>query len=257
MAVTKIASMSFKDHFSAQSALYARHRPHYPPALFSYLASLVATRGCAWDCGTGSGQAALGLAPHFERVIASDASQSQIAQAPPHDKISYQVAKAEEAAIPAHTVDLVTVAQALHWFDFDAFYAKVRDALKPEGRIAAWCYGLHRISPDIDAVIDVFYHRIVGPFWPPDRKWVEEAYQTIPFPFSEIPAPSFQAEARWTYDDLVAYLRTWSATQRYIDAHDGGDPVALIADRLQVAWGADLTRPKSLIWPLHLRVGFI
>jgi SAM-dependent methyltransferase len=178
----------FQDHFSAQAGAYARFRPAYPEALFAWLASLLETRDLAWDCGSGNGQAALGLAAHFTRVIACDPSREQIAQALAHPRVTYYVASAEEPPAAAAGANLVTVAQALHWFDFDRFYPALRRTLKPDGLFAAWGYGRTRISPDVDAVVQHYYADIVGPYWPPDRRHIESGYQTIPFPLAEFGA---------------------------------------------------------------------
>jgi SAM-dependent methyltransferase len=245
--------MTFKDHFSTQATVYAKYRPHYPAALFEYLASLVLEHELAWDCATGNGQAALGLTPYFERIIATDASVNQIANAIRHEKITYAVAPAERAEIASHSVDLIVVAQALHWFDFEKFYVEVRRVLKPEGILAASCYNFLRINPEIDFIHHRYYRDIVGLYWPPERKWVEDNYQSIPFPFDEIETPVFYMEAFWDLLDLLGYLGTWSATQRFIEAK-GIDPFKLIRADLENAWG-DPEMKRRIQWPLAVRVG--
>ncbi len=245
--------MSFRDHFSKQANAYSEYRPHYPEALFKFLAEQLDDHSLVWDCATGSGQAALGLVPYFERVIASDASGAQLKQAVPHAKIVYRVATAEASHLDPQSVDLVTVAQALHWFDLDRFYAEVKRVLKPDGRIAVWTYNLHRIAPPIDAVIDHFYREVVGPYWPPERTYVETNYRTIPFPFQEIETPAFEMSAEWGLNQLIGYLYTWSATTRFM-AERGFDPVASLKEPLAKAWGfADAQR--TVHWPLFLRMG--
>lgn len=244
---------SFKDHFSAHASAYAQYRPGYPDALFAYLASLCQARDLAWDCGTGNGQAAHGLALHFTRIVATDASADQIANAVPHPRIDYHVAPAARAPLEAHTADLVTVAQAIHWFDHDRFYAEVRRVLKPGGVLAAWTYGLPQITPALNAVIERFYQDIVGAYWPPERRLVEARYRTIPFPFDEIQSPAFAMQLLWSLDDFLGYLGTWSATRRFIQGR-GTNPVDQVAEDLALAWG-DPADGKTVRWQIYLRVG--
>ncbi len=245
--------MTFKDHFSIQAADYAKYRPYYPPALFEYLASIAPAKKIAWDCGTGSGQAALGLAPHFELVIATDPSEKQIRNAVLHEKIKYVVAPAEETDIAPQSVDLIMVAQALHWFDHEKFYAEVRRVSQPRGIIAVSMYNLLYSEPKITAIVNEFYFDIVGPYWPPERKHIESEYRTIPFPFAEIKPPPFSLETQWNLGELLGYLNTWSATQRFI-SQNGFNPLEKSVDRLASVWG-DPESKKRIEWPLHLRVG--
>jgi SAM-dependent methyltransferase len=247
--------MSFKDkdHFSGHADCYEAYRPTYPEALIAYVASLCSTHELAWDCATGNGQAAVALAPYFGTVIATDASQEQIDQARPHAKVRYLVATADVAPIDNASADLVTVAQALHWFDLPRFYAEARRILKPGGILAVWCYELHTITPEIDAIVRHFYSDIVGADWPPERKLVEDGYRTLPFPFDEIAPPPFQMIQSWDLDHLLGYLESWSSTQRYWN-RTGEDPLDVIREQLEAAWG-DPGRPRDVIWPLHLRVG--
>ncbi len=245
--------MNFKDHFSGHAGAYALHRPRYPVELFAYLAAIVPGRRLAWDCATGNGQAALGLAQHFESVIATDASARQIAQAEAHPGISYRTAPAERSGLESGTVDLVTVAQALHWFDFDAFYAEVRRVAAPGGSLAVWVYDLLRVAPGIDAVIRLYHEEIVGPYWPPERKWVDELYETLPFPFEELSNPPFEMRVEWTLADLTGYLDTWSAARRY-QKERGEDPLDLIRSELEAEWGK-AESVRAIRWPLVLRVG--
>jgi len=243
----------FKDHFSKQSPGYSSYRPGYPAELFDYLAAMAPSMERAWDCATGTGQAAAGLAQHFRKVIATDASATQIANAAPKAGVIFQVAAAEDTAIDPGSVDLVVVAQALHWFDRDAFYAELRRVLKPRGVIAVWCYNLLKVAPQIDAAINELYTEIVGAHWPPERQLVETGYATVDFPFYELSPPAFQMTANWSLEHLVGYLHTWSAVQRYKDTQ-GADPVKRVYHRLRQAWGdAELIRSTS--WPLSLRVG--
>lgn len=244
----------FQDLFSKHAACYAAARPRYPAALFDYLAGLAPARRLAWDCGTGNGQAAVGLADRFERVIATDASAEQLAHASAHPRIEYRVARAESSGLAAGSMDLVTVAQAIHWFALDAYYSEVRRVLRPGGVLAAWCYGIHAVSEAIDAVTHRLYHDIVGPCWPPDRHYVDECYETIPFPFDELrPTPAFECREDWTLGQYVAYLESWSAVQRFREMN-GHDPIAEVAGPLRAAWGAADVR-RTVRWPIHLRVG--
>jgi len=243
----------FKDHFSTHASGYARYRPRYPEALFAYLASLCSAHTLAWDCGTGNGQAAHGLAPHFAGIIATDASADQIANAVPHERITYQVAPAAQSPLASGTADLVTVAQALHWFDLDAFYAEAHRVLKPTGVLAVWTYAALQINLEVDAVVHRYYAEIVDRYWPPERRIVEQGYRTIPFPFDEEQPPDITLALEWSLDDLLGYLGTWSATQRFVKMQ-GTNPLDQIKDALSRAWGTPLEK-KQTRWPLHLRVG--
>jgi ubiquinone/menaquinone biosynthesis C-methylase UbiE len=244
--------MSFKDHFSKQAADYAQFRPTYPQELFDYLGNIAPSRELAWDCGTGNGQAAVGLASRFDRVIATDASEKQIRNAQPHERVNYRVAPAEDSGIDSGTIDLIMVAQALHWFDLDHFYAEAQRVLKPDGVIAASAYNLLQIEPVIDEVVNRYYYEVVGSFWPPERKLVER-FADLPFTFHKIDPPKFEMRASWNLDHLVGYLRTWSSTQRFIAAKDS-DPLKQIMDDLRTAWGAP-EQTRNIIWPLTLRIG--
>ena len=244
---------AFKDHFSGHAAEYAAYRPGYPPALFAFLATLPAHRLLAWDVATGNGQAATGLSRHFARVIATDASPQQIANATTDERIEYRVAAAEDSGLAAGTVDLVTVAQALHWFDFDRFYAEARRVLGAGGVIAAWTYNLARVEPAFDRVTDRLAREVVGSFWPPERRWVDEEYRTIPFPFAEVETPAFEHAEQWDLGRLLLYFGTWSACKRY-RRETGRDPVKLVQDELVAAWG-EPGRVRRVHWPIYLRAG--
>src|SRR3982751_5360462 len=244
---------NFKDYFSKHSVDYAKHRPVYPVELFAHLAAIAPSTKLAWDCATGSGQAACALAGFFARVVATDASASQLEQAARYEKVFYKVAKAEDSGLESASVDLITVAQALHWFDLDKFYGEARRVLKRDGLLAVWSYNLIEISQKIDAVINRFYKDVVGPYWPPERRLVEEGYNSIAFPFREIAVPQFQMSAQWTLYDLVGYLRTWSATQKFMEQNEA-DPLASINDELTALWG-EPEETKQVRWPLKLKVG--
>lgn len=253
------AEATFKDHFSGNSADYAVYRPSYPAGLFAWLAEQAPGRELAWDCATGSGQAAHGLAPHFARVVATDASADQIAQAKPHAGITYQVAPAEASGLQSASVDLVSVAQAAHWFDLPAFHVEVRRVLRPGGVLAMWCYGRLQIEPALDEVIEDFYNGVLGPFWPPERRHVETGYRDMVFPYTELPVPAFAMGADWNLDQLMGYFATWSAVKAYRRATER-DPLPDLRARLVSVWlasGVSLATPKNIKWPLSLRFGRI
>jgi SAM-dependent methyltransferase len=239
------------DHFSGHAVDYARFRPGYPEPLFDWIGSLAENHDLAWDCGCGNGQASMPLAERFARVIATDLSPQQIAAAPPHPRIDYRVAPAEASGLADHCADLVTVAQALHWFDLDRFHAEVKRVLKPGGVLVAWTYQLLRSEPAVDAVLADFYTGTLGPHWPPERKWVDAAYQGMPFPLVEIAVPNFEIRLQWTLADLLAYVGTWSATQRFIAANSHS-PMPALGEKLRPVWG-DGRRP--IVWPIALRAG--
>jgi SAM-dependent methyltransferase len=245
---------AFKDHFSAQSAAYSRYRPGYPPELIAFVASCAPGRALAVDCATGNGQAAFALAEHFDRVVAVDASRAQIEKAAAHPRVEYVCTVAERLPVPDGTVDLVVAAQAAHWFDFERFYAECRRVLAPGGAFAAWTYEKFRVDAEVDALVDHFYTEVVGPHWPPERRYVEQAYRTLPFPWREAPAPEFVLETRWDLDQVMGYLATWSAVQRYKEAHDQRDPLPDLRERLAPLWPVD-GGSRLVAWPIHLRVG--
>jgi SAM-dependent methyltransferase len=245
--------MTFKDHFSSESPNYARFRPRYGAELFVYLAGLVPDHRLAWDCATGNGQAAIPLSEFFDRVIATDASEEQIRSVTPAPRIEYRVAQAEKTDLEATSCDLITVAQALHWFDLPLFYAEAKRVLKPQGVLAVWSYNLLRIDPTVDAIVNHFYAETVGPFWPAERKMVENGYRDLSFPFEEMDTPEFAMTAEWSVDTLLGYLRTWSASKRYEQTLDQ-DPVAIIEDELRGAW-PDAEKPIHVRWPVAIRVG--
>lgn len=245
--------MTFKDHFSKQAADYARFRPRYPREMFKYLGTVARSRTLAWDCATGNGQAAVQLTEVFDRIIATDASEKQIANAEPHEHVEYRVASGEESGLETGTIDLIMVAQALHWFDLDRFYAEAKRILKPRGVFAASAYRFLHITPGVEDLVNRrYYSEIVGPFWPAERALIMN-FEEIPFPFPEQETPAFEMKVDWTLDHLLGYLRSWSATQRFIAANRR-DPLEEIAAELGAAWG-DTKQSRRVIWPLTLRVG--
>ena len=249
-----MSQSDFIDHFGAQAAAYAAYRPSYPPTLFAYLADAAPARKLAWDCGTGSGQAATALAGHFEQVIGTDASAAQIAAAISHSRVRYLVAAAESSGLRDASVDLCTVAQALHWFNLERFYAEVRRVLVPGGILAAWTYSALNIDEEtIDKHLQNFYSGTMGPYWPRERRLVESGYRALPFPFEDIEAPPFALHADWSLDSLLGYIRTWTAVSRYV-LERGNDPVSELDATLRPLWGpAD--RRRRVYWPMSLRLG--
>ncbi|HET6567281.1 MAG TPA: class I SAM-dependent methyltransferase [Rhodothermales bacterium] len=245
--------MAFEDHFSRLAATYAAYRPGYPEALFDFLAGAAPGRELAWDCGTGNGQAACALAAYFRRVVATDASREQIERAIPCERVAYRVEPAEAVSIPSGTVDLVTVAIAVHWFDLDRFYEEVRRVLQPGGVLAVWGYHLLRVDPAVDRIVERYYRDVVGAYWPERFRYVDEKYETLPFPFAEIPAPKFEISAEWTLDQVAGFLASWSASRRYVEAV-GEHPLDEVWDDLRTAWGSDDLR-RRVRWELYVRVG--
>ena len=252
MLWTCAESMSFQDHFSDRAGGYAAYRPRYPEALFAWLAGACRSREVAWDCATGNGQAACGLAGHFGRVIATDASAAQIENATPGPGVEYRVAPAEACGLPDRSVDLVTVAQALHWVDRPRFYREAHRVGRPGALLACWMYHLVRSGPTVDPIIDRFYQDVVGPYWPGERALIDQQYATIEFPAPELEAPRITMTANWTLPQLIGFLGTWSAVSRYLAAR-GHDPVALIVADLEGAWG-NPSELRELRWPVSLRV---
>ena len=249
--VVHYAVMSFKDHFSTQAAVYAKARPLYPPALFAELAGLAPGRKLAWDCGAGNGQASVGLAEHFERVVATEPSAAQLAEATVNPRVSYHQSAETAPMLADSSADLVTAAQAAHWFDLNIFYPVVRRVLRPGGLLAIWNYGLCTIDSQVDAVVGHFYTVTIGPYWPPERRHAETAYRLLEFPFPEIPFPKLNIEVEWEAAEFATYLHTWSAVTRYTKAH-GDDPVTAVMPELARAWGPGRRR---IVWPLGGRLG--
>jgi SAM-dependent methyltransferase len=244
----------FKDNFSKQSDLYVKYRPLYPTELYSFLASLSAEHQLAWDCGTGNGQAAIGLADFYDRVFATDPSAQQISNAFANEKVTYAIEKAEQTSLASNSVDLLTIANALHWFDFDIFYKEAKRVLKKNGIIAAWAYGTPEISAEIDPVVKHFHDHTLGEYWLAENRLVEARYTTIPFPFPEIPAPEFIYEKRATLDEVIGGFNTWSATQRFINTN-GFNPTEKLREELKALWPDN--SEKTLTWKLILKVGRI
>lgn len=242
-----------ENFFSPIAADYARFRPTYPPELFAYLASIAPGRALAWDCATGTGQAAAQLAGHFDRVIATDISGELLAQAAPHEHITFRKADALESGIPAGSADLVTVATAMHWFHGEAFEREVRRVLRKGGVIAAWSYAYARISPEVDALTRRVHDVIVDPFWIEPNRIVERGYRDLRFGFEELAPPAFSMTTATDLAGIEGYMRTWSASVKYVK-HHGADPVDQVHRELLAAWG-DPQQVRPVHWQLNLRVG--
>lgn len=245
---------TFADHFSRHAAGYAAYRPRYPETLFAAIAAVSPFRDIVWDCATGTGQAALGLAAHFDSVLASDASREQLGAASRHERVRYFVARAEAVALRPASVGLVTVAQALHWLELPEFYGEARRVLRPGGLLVVWTYGRQRVDGGaVDEVLDDFYDHVIGAYWAPERRWVETGYATLRFPFEELPLAAPPMVADWSLPELLGYIGTWSAVARCRDV-TGSAPLAELANRLVPLWG-DPAASRRVEWPLSVRAG--
>ncbi|MXV15398.1 class I SAM-dependent methyltransferase [Hufsiella ginkgonis] len=239
-----------KDNFSNQAASYARFRPVYPKEMFDLIGSFVTHKHCAWDCGTGNGQVAGELANVFEQVYATDISEKQLAHAIKQPNIVYSLQPAESTNFADDMFDLVTVSQAIHWFDFDRFYAEVKRTLKPGGILAVAGYKMFIADDEVNPLIRDFYVRVTGPYWDPERRYIDEDYRTIPFPFRDIPVPDFTMNYYWTAEQAAGYFSTWSAVQHFI-AKNGYNLVDEFATALAQSWG---DQPRKVSFPVLLRV---
>lgn len=243
-----------KDNFSKVSEQYAKLRPLHPKEIFEYLNSIVAAHEVAWDCATGNGQVARELAPHFKKVMATDISEQQIQHAYRAENIHYSIAAAEQTSFPENYFDLITVGQAIHWFDFHAFYSEVNRTAKPHALLAVFGYGLNHVDDDSDKVIRHFYEDVLKGFWDPERKYIDEKYQTIPFPFKELKTPQFDLRLEWSPEHFFGYLGTWSAVQHYKDRYHS-DPIDEIRTDLLKTWRVD--QIKTVIFPIMMRMGIV
>ncbi|MFZ4634189.1 MAG: class I SAM-dependent methyltransferase [Saprospiraceae bacterium] len=242
-----------KDNFSAQASTYARHRPTYPAQLYDFLYAHTPAFNCAWDCATGNGQVARVLAETFEQVEATDISVAQINNAPALQRIRYQVAPAENSGLPDACCDLITVGQAAHWFDRPAFYAEANRCLNPGGLLALFGYGICTIDEDTDALIHHLYENILGVYWDPERRYVDEGYASFDFPFAEIPFPTMFIETQWTVADALGFLDSWSALQHFIRLNGHSPLNSDFQKKLAVCWAAD--EVKMVRFPMFGRIG--
>jgi len=242
------------DNFSQGGADYAAFRPASPDALFDFLYSNVGSFEAAWDCGTGNGQVAARLAERFKEVYATDISEDQLQYAAKKDNITYRKERAEQTSLADNSIDLVTVAQAIHWFDFEPFYAEVTRVARPGALFAAWTYTRLKVNTEVDKVIKHLYKDITGPYWDKQRGYVDGGYEQIPFPFKEVQTPEFSIVKRLSVEQLAGYLRTWSGVQHYMK-QEQKDPVAMVMNDLLQAWGG--TEAIEVLWPVRARVGIV
>ena len=247
--------MKFEDHFSQLAETYSKYRPGYPQELFEFLAGSCKEHHQAWDCGTGNGQAALELTKYFDNVLATDASRDQIEYAQRNPKITYRVETAEKVSLENSSTDLVTVAVAVHWFNFEKFYSEVKRVLKSGGVIAVWAYHIFDISQEINKVIEKYYYEILEGYWPERFQYLDKKYKTLPFPFDEILPPQFEMKTDWNLDQVAGFLSSWSGTKNY-QQKTGLHPLNEIWDDLNKAWG-DEKLIRTIHWPLHVRVGIM
>ena len=243
-----------KDNFSTQADVYAKYRPQYPDALFEYIMSFVKEKNLAWDCGTGNGQTAKKLSKYFDKVYATDISSKQIEHAAKKSNINYVVEPAEKTSLKNNTVDLVTVSQALHWFNFEKFYAEVKRVAKPTAVIAVWTYSLLQTDPVTGKLIHDYHFKTLEKYWDEERKYVDDGYKTIPFPFEKIDAPEFFIELNWNTEDLEGYFNTWSALQKFIKVNNY-NPVPDLMKEIKLNWLA--TEYRKIIFPIHLKLGYV
>lgn len=243
-----------KDKFSAQARQYNKFRPHYPDLLFSFLYSKVQDFNAAWDCGTGNGQVASELAEKFKKVFASDISENQLQEANLKDNITYFLGRSEETDFVDNSFDLITVAQAVHWFDLESFYKEAIRVAKPNAVIAVWGYNLLNISTEVDRIIGKFYNDTLSDYWDAERKLVEDEYKSIPFPFKEFEVPKFEIVVNWNLEQLLGYLNSWSSVQNYIVAN-GINPVDELEIELEPFWRTDTI--TSIRFRVFARVGII
>jgi len=243
----------FKDHFSGAAATYAAHRPTYPAALAEFLAGVAPRRELAWDAGCGSGQLSAVLGDHFERVVATDASAEQLARAVPHPRVEYRRAAAEQSGLADASVDLAVSAQAAHWFDLPRYYAEVRRVARDGAIVAQSVYNLVEVDDAIDLAVRRFYADKLGTYWPPERRFVENEYATLPFPFERIEAPRLEMRATWTLAHFLGYMRSWSGVVAMEKALGPG-PMAALERELEDLWGP-AGGARDVRWPLTVRVG--
>lgn len=243
-----------KDYFSKQSQGYAKYRPVYPSSLFEFIFSLVKEKQLAWDVGTGNGQTAAALAAEFSKVFATDISEQQINHAAKADNINYAIEPAEHTSLGNESVNLVTISQALHWFNFPVFYDEVKRVAKPGAIIAAWTYTLLKIDPQTDRLIYDHHYDTLEDYWDAERIYVDEGYANIPFPFKQLTSPDFNIEVNWNLQQLEGYFNTWSALQKFITIN-GSNPVPALMEQIKKYWPEDETR--KIVFPIKLKAGLV
>ncbi len=242
--------MEFKDHFSRQADIYLKARPTYPEDLFEYLASISPADELCWDCATGNGQAATSLAKHFKKIIASDGSEKQIANAIKTENVEYRVGTAEESGLENNSIDLIAVATAAHWFNHDLFYKEAIRVAKPNGVLAVWTYSGAKISAEIEEVMEWFMYEYLYDYWPDGRWYVRNKYETLPFPFEPVKTPDFFCRMNWNKQQWLNYVMSWSSYTNYVAKHNA-DPIDFLLPKLKSLWNDD--EIKEVIWPLHLK----
>lgn len=241
------------DNFSDASSSYKKFRPTYPPQLYQAILAQTEARRSCWDCGTGNGQVAAELSKYFEQVYATDVSENQISHSVRKDNIIYKAERAEKTSFADEQFDIITVAQAIHWFDLKKFDLEVARVLKPKGLLFIWGYGLIRIEKEIDKVIDHLYTQEIGPYWDRQRKYIDEHYQGIELNLSKMEAPqSLSITQTWTLDSFIGYLRTWSSVKKYWKAHDDHDPTLSVKTELQAFWEPE--EKKDVRFPIFMQI---
>lgn len=241
-----------KDNFSNQASIYAQFRPTYPMAVFDYLNTVVKNKKTVWDCATGNGQMARELAKTFEKIYATDISQEQLDNAFQAENITYSIAKAEETQFADHIFDLVTVAQAIHWFDFEKFYAEVNRVAQAGAVLFVIGYSMPRFEGKIDEILQDFYWNVTGPYWDVERKHLDKRLESVPFPFEQIECPHFINEYCWTLEMAEGYFNSWSSIQHYIKKN-GENPVNEVIEKLREYWKGE----QRVEFPLFTKVGRI
>ncbi len=243
--------MGFQDHFSKQAEMYLKARPTYPEELFTYLSEQAPANNLCWDCATGNGQAAISLAEHFKKIIATDGSEQQIKNAQKRDNIEYRVSTAEESGLPDHSVDLITVATAAHWFNHDAFYKEAKRVAMPNGLLAIWTYSEAKINPAIDELMEWFMYDFLYDYWPEGRWYVRNKYQTLPFPYKPIDTPDFYCRMQWNKQQWLNYIMSWSAYNNYTTKNNSEPIAEVLLPRLNPLWKDNEIR--AIEWQLHLK----
>lgn len=241
-----------KDNFSSRSDQYAQFRPSYPPSVFNFLNDIIFQKEKAWDCGTGNGQVAFEISKIFKTVFATDISQSQINHALQAKNIVYSVQPAENTDFKNQQFDLVIVGQAIHWFDFEKFYTEVKRTTKKDALICVMGYDRIKVTQEIDSIITDFYTNVIGQYWDPERTYIDNHYNTIPFPFEEIPAPEFSYRINWSLEHLIGYINTWSAVKHFIKQNKF-NPVDRLYDKITPFWNPE--EIKEVAFPSLLRIG--
>jgi ubiquinone/menaquinone biosynthesis C-methylase UbiE len=238
--------------YSPYAKKYAQSRPRYPDELFKYLVSLVEQHMVAWDCATGSGQAALSLVNYFKKVIATDISSEQISNAVRHNRIEYRVCQAEKSGISNNSVNLITVASAVHWFDLNNFYREVQRVITPGGILAVWTYHVGYVEPPFDKLFLNFYNQILAPYFSKGAKLVDKKYSTISLPGKQIKVKDFFVSAKWNLSNMLNFIESWSGTQHY-KKEKGENPVDLIYPELKQLWG-ESEKINTIRWPLFIKI---